>query len=107
LNALETPKVCDNDISEYLIFCKNYGGGHSRLKLKNPSEKFFKICLMWVQIFEYIFYETPLKDNIAARIEKTCKNVINSNVEYKWYYQFCDKHNEKILKKFIIVSVII
>jgi hypothetical protein len=89
-----------NDPSEYLIINKNYG---NVLKLKNPSNKFFNVALLWVQIFEATLYENPGQDNIASKIVLKCKNAMNSE-EHQWYKEFCVEHSDKILRKFVTVS---
>jgi hypothetical protein len=94
---------CDNvthDDSEYLIYFKNFG---DKLRLKNPSKKFYELALVWIQVFETVVYENPVQENIASRIIELCCNIIATNENYKWYDEFCLEHKDKILRRFVVV----
>jgi hypothetical protein len=74
--------------------------------LQAPSDDFFNMCVMWTQVFEIYFYSEPTFNGICQKlIDITC-NIIKHNTQYEKWYQWCETHRGKIMKRFFYFTLI-
>lgn len=95
----------NHDFTESLIINKRYQTQNfSYSGLANPSDKFFKLCTVWMQIFEGIFYFNPSMSGISKRIIDSLLVIMKNDSEFNWYQSLCEKHQSIIIKRYIQVN---
>jgi hypothetical protein len=71
--------------------------------LENPSDNFFEIAILWLQVFEMIFYDTPYISNIRQTVIKSVPSLLRIT-QYMYGTRMFVLYNYAILNRFITVS---
>lgn len=69
-----------------------------------PTDSFFDLSIVLIQIFEFDFYEKPYRSGIVKYISDHCMDIIQNNRKYNWFWNL-SCHNSKIIKNFIEVCL--
>lgn len=96
-----------NEKSELLIFHKNYYVGSDFGSLIPPSDLFYQICHLHVEIFSKVFKSHPESTGICQLIVKLCIDETNKHDIFKdWFEEGnCLHHREAALN--ILIKVLI
>lgn len=92
--------------SETFLFHKNYSKNSDFGSITAPTDQFFQICKLHVNIFKNYIANRPHIKNIRKQIVETCVSETNRHSEFFFWFSdenICKDHYIKILDYIILI----
>lgn len=107
INAMKKSESVMNDNSELLLFNKNFYINSDFGSLIPPTDLFFKICELHVEVFTNFFKLHPQVVQISEKICNLCIEATNSKKEIQDWFSVseCKEHRNEAMK--ILIKILL